>query len=102
MGVDDRIFRLPKLCLGLQKLGLQNVGLNPGEHLAFFDEISLIHQNVRHAAGHLCRNIDLRGLDAAVATGKILAKAGSVLPGHSHGKPKRAMIDARIAKEPAA
>jgi hypothetical protein len=67
LGGDDRIFRLPKLCLGLQKLGIQNVGLNPGEHLAFLHEIAFTHQNLRQTPRHSGCEIDLGGLNASVA-----------------------------------
>ena len=62
------------LSLRFVELGREHVNVHVGDHLTGRDEISFIHELVKHAPRQLRRNIDLGGLDAPVAAGETLGE----------------------------
>ena len=68
--------RHAKSGLGFPKLRREHVDIHVGDDLAGGDVIAFIHQLVNDAARELRGHIDLRRLDAPVASGEALGKIG--------------------------
>jgi hypothetical protein len=55
------------LRLGLSPLGVQRVRIHQHHHLSSRDEIAFVHENLPDPGRDFGGNVDLRGLDTAIA-----------------------------------
>ncbi len=69
----------------LVALRVQDIDLHPRQRLTGLHEIALLDQDVLHPSGELGGDVDLGGLDAAVAADEAGARTGRLKgdPGHS-------------------
>ncbi|MCY1563050.1 hypothetical protein D9M68_1005310 [compost metagenome] len=61
--------------LGLVALGLQGAGVHARQHLALDDVVAFVDMNFGQASGRLAGDLDLGGLQAAVAHAQAFRQA---------------------------